>query len=130
MSNCVIDTSALITFIFNEPGARETEGWLNEGAWVSTAVLQELVTHLIRRGFEPNDAIDAFQNLGVTTHDLTSALAIAAAELYRETKSMGLSHGDLSCLALASSKSVPVVTADANWVAISPKIGVQIEQVR
>ena len=130
MSAAVLDTSALIAFIFDEAGAVKVETWLDEGGIASTVVLQELVTRLLREGFNTADAEEAVENLDLPWHDHTAELARAAAGLYSITRPFGLSHGDRSCLALATALDLPAVTADREWASVGSQLSVAVELIR
>ena len=130
MTECVLDTSALLTFVFKEEGSRKVEAWLDRGATVSTVVLQEFVTRLLQEGFSSDDTEAAVESLGVDVHNHTSTLAFDAASVYASTRNLDLTHVDRSCLALASYLGVPAVTADREWDALDPNLGILIEQVR
>lgn len=54
--------------------------------------------------------------------------ALGVARLRPLTRSLGLSLGDRACLALAQRLSLPALTADASWGALS--LGVAVEVVR
>lgn len=101
MTACVLDTSAILAFVFRERGAEVTADWLDRGATASTVILQEVATKLRQRGFTPEDAAETIDMLGLMVADHTLLLALAAGGFYTDTKVFGLSHGDRSCLALA-----------------------------
>ncbi|MBM2575371.1 type II toxin-antitoxin system VapC family toxin [Jannaschia sp. Os4] len=130
MNAAVLDTSALIAFVFEEPGTDEVETWLDKGAAASSVVLQELLTRLLREGFDRGDADEAVENLGLSLFDHTPELAAAAANLYPVTRRFGLSHGDRSCLALAAALGVPAVTADREWASVGIELGASVELIR
>ena len=54
--------------------------------------------------------------------------ALTAALLRKQTKKLGLSLGDRSCLALAKLHRLPVLTADKTWSKLD--IGVKILLIR
>ncbi|WP_299654862.1 type II toxin-antitoxin system VapC family toxin [uncultured Jannaschia sp.] len=130
MTTCVIDSSAILTFVFGEPGAEAASDWLDRGATASTVILQEVATKLRQRGFTPADAAEAIGVLGLTVADHTLPLALAAADLYAGTRARGLSHGDRSCLALAAAMGLPALTADKAWSELGEVVEVTVEQVR
>ena len=83
MTACVIDSSAILAFVFGEPGAETASNWLDRGAAASTVILQEVATKLRQRGFTPEDAAEAIDVLGLTVVDHTLPLALAAAGALR-----------------------------------------------
>ena len=130
MTACVLDSSAILAFVFEEPGAAVVSDWLDRGAVASTVIVQEVATRLYREGYAPEDVAETIGTLGLTVADHTLPVALAAAAFYPDTKRFGLSHGDRSCLALARAMEVPVLTADKAWSAVAGDLGVTVEQVR
>lgn len=130
MTACVIDSSALLAFVFREPGADMVSEWLDRGATASAVIVQEVATKLRHLGFTGDDAAETIGVLGLTVADHTHALALASGGLYADTKAFGLSHGDRSCLALAQAMQVPAVTADKAWSEAGVLLGIGVEQVR
>lgn len=130
MTACVIDSSAILVFVLREPGVDAVSDWLDRGTTASTVIVQEVATKLRQRGFTPEDAAATIRMLGMTAADHTVELALAAGDLYADTKAFGLSHGDRSCLALAAALGVPAVTADRAWSDAGAAVGVVVEQVR
>ncbi|WP_299821749.1 type II toxin-antitoxin system VapC family toxin [uncultured Jannaschia sp.] len=130
MTACVIDSSAILTFVFGEAGSDAVSDWLDRGAAASTVILQEVATKLRQRGFTPEDAAETIDVLGLTVADHTLPLALVAADLYAGTRALGLSHGDRSCLALAQAMGLPAVTADKAWSEVGEVVEVAVEQVR
>lgn len=130
MTACILDASALLAFVFREPGAEAVSDWLDRGATASAVILQEVATKLRQRGFTAGDAAEAIEVLGLQVADHTLPLALAAADLWDATKAHGLSHGDRSCLALARARDVPAITSDRAWSAVAEAACVRVEQVR
>ena len=129
MSRTVFDTSALLAFLWQEPGHEIVEQALGEdnGA-ISAANVAELFAKLIDRGF-PADEIDAlFANLGLEIIALDATQAKASAMLRTATRAHGLSLGDRACLALARTLNAVALTADRAWLDID--VGVTVSCIR
>ncbi|UNX55316.1 type II toxin-antitoxin system VapC family toxin [Georgenia sp. TF02-10] len=109
----VLDASALLTLIFNEPGAAQVADAVASGAAVGTVNLAEAGTVLVRNGLDPR-ILDAVQNK-VDVEPLTAEDALVVAALYPLAQPHGLSLGDRACLALARRLEAPTLTADRAW---------------
>ncbi|MBD8555137.1 type II toxin-antitoxin system VapC family toxin [Rhizobium sp. CFBP 8762] len=130
MSACVIDTSAIIAYLNEEPGAVIAEEWLDKGAAVSTLCVQEAITILVRRGVDRDAAAEVMTALGVKAYPLDFDLAVDGGALITQTQSKGLSHGDRACLALARKLKLPTVTTDRIWSEIADEVGVKVVLIR
>ena len=127
MSAVVFDSSVLIAILRQEPGSDVGEQSLND-ALISTVNLAEVATYLARNSVPPetiNQALAAFP-IEVVPFDREQGLIAGC--LYPACKSLGLSLGDRACLALAKSKSLPVLTADKAWLEL--KINVDVKTIR
>jgi len=129
MSGVVLDTSAIIALINEEPGG-ERVGQVVRGASVSVVNLCEVVGYLIFRGLTPDMVNDALEPLEFTTILADPDLAREAGYLRAVTASAGLSLGDRFCLALARQLRLPAYTADRQWAKLPEAIGVEIVLIR
>lgn len=123
----VLDASALLTVLFQEPGATSVADVIAEGAAVSTVNLSEVAAALVRHQRDPDHILRAV-TAQVTVEPFTTEDALAAAALWARTRAAGLSLGDRACLALAQRLGVPAVTADREWATVN--LGVTIQLVR
>ena len=122
MSDYVIDASAMLALIKNEPGAECVRTRI-ERSLASTVNLAEVGAVLSDWGLS-NDEIRAVSvKLGVDTAPFDLQQAQLSADLRRATRSRGLSLGDRACLALATSTGLPALTADKTWL----KVGIDVE---
>ena len=127
MSAIVFDSSVLIAILRQEPGSEVGEQSLND-ALISTVNLAEVATYLARNSVPPetiNQALAAFP-IEVVPFDREQGLIAGC--LYPACKSLGLSLGDRACLALAKSKSLPVLTADKAWLEL--EVDVSVKSIR
>ena len=122
----VFDTSANIALIQNEAGAAIVAQHM-KGAIMSSVNYSEVVAVLARK--MPREAILALLNklIGEVV-PFDEAQALEAGVLYQQTKHLGLSLGDRSCVALALSRGLPVLTTDKAWQKLD--IGVDIRMIR
>jgi ribonuclease VapC len=123
----VLDASAVLTLLFQEPGATAVADLIAEGAAVSTVNLGEVAAVLVRHDGDANSILRAV-TAQVTVEPFTTEDALAAAALWARTRETGLSLGDRACLALAQRLGGPAVTADRAWATIG--VGITIQLVR
>ncbi len=128
MSASVLDASALIALLQQEPGAGRVADAMTGGFAISAANFAEVVTKLAERGL-PEDAIREFlQEFEASVVDLDTGLAYSIGLLRPHTRQQGLSLGDRACLALARRLGLPAVTTDRTWRNLD--IGVQVVTIR
>ena len=114
MSRAVLDASAVIALIRDEPGSERVADYVGD-ALISTVTLQEVVKALLVRGFALDTVrtlIDALR-LEPRPHQVEDAYAAAA--LFQATKSRGSGLGDRTCMALAMAEGLPAITTDRAW---------------
>src|SRR6185312_8026671 len=115
MSKSILDASALLALLKEEPGSEHVVEAITEGAAISTVNYSEVVAKLNEAGM-PEDAIhESLDSLGLEIVDFDSELAYLAGLLRPLTKRAGLSLGDRCCLALAQNRNLPVFTTDRQW---------------
>jgi PIN domain nuclease of toxin-antitoxin system len=125
MSSFVLDASAVLTLLNDEPGADEVEARL-EDSMISAVNLSEVLTKLIEAGIPSKEAFETVDLLGIEVVDFNAEQALAAASLRPATRKSGLSLGDRCCLALGLQTKRQVVTADKSWTALKVCKVVQI----
>ena len=109
----VLDNSALIAFLGDEPGADIVRSNL-DAAVISTVNLSETAAYVRRKGHVPFDDM-IIDELGLTVVDFTREQALKAGELIQLFRSKGLSLGDPACLSLGIIRRLPILTADRKW---------------
>lgn len=114
MTAVVLDASAVLALIFGEAGANKVLPMMG-GAVISAVNFSEVVSKLADLGAEAQAASAQVASLGMTLVAFDEAQAVAAAALRPLTRHLGLSLGDRACLALASLRGLPAVTADRDW---------------
>ena len=112
MSACVIDASAVLAYLLGERGEDEVRAWMDRGAAISTANVQEVMAKLIDRGTPREDARADVELLALDVIHLTLGDAEEAAAMIALTKPHGLSAGDRCRLALGRRLGLPVVHAE------------------
>ena len=112
--SCVLDASALLALLQQEPGAETVETLLEE-AVISSVNWSEVVQKSLDRGVELDNLREDLEALGLTIAPFDVEDAEIAAALRRGTAELGLSLADRACLALASRLSIPALTTDSAW---------------
>jgi ribonuclease VapC len=126
----LLDSSALLARLLNEPGQDLVAEAIASDAVMSSVNLAEVMTILVRDGVSPKDAELALARLPVTIHAFDEALARQAGAMFVVTRKFGLSLGDRACLALAQREKLLVLTADRAWAQAAPLVGVTVKLIR
>ena len=127
MSEIVVDSSAVLAAITDEPGGDEVERDIR-GARISAVNLSEIIGWLAERGFAPENIVRIVTSFDLTVEVFDRSRALAAGLLAAQTKRRGISFGDRACLALTAELGLPVVTGDRNWRNLD--IGVDVRLFR
>lgn len=123
MSSIVLDASALLAILNQEPRARRWEDAVRDAAF-SAVNLSEVVAKMADVGMNERQIRDGL-DLGMTVVPFDAALAHVAGLLRPTTRPLGLSLGDRACLALAMRMGLPAVTTDRAWGRL--RLGVDIQ---
>jgi ribonuclease VapC len=129
----VLDASALLAHLRDEPGADVVAEAIASGAVISTVNLAEVFSRVADRGDDPAKLAAELTQSGlldgaITVEPFTAADAIDAGRLRPLTRDAGLSLGDRACLALARRLDAPALTADTDWQGIAH--GVELRPIR
>jgi ribonuclease VapC len=127
MNDCVLDASAVLALLNQEPGADLVQEMLSQ-AVISTVNLTEVVTRLTAKGMPETEIRDVLSLLGLTSVPFDQESAIQSGLLYTATHASGLSSGDRACLTLARNMNAIAFTADRAWQSLD--IGVQVRLIR
>jgi ribonuclease VapC len=129
----VLDASALLAHLRDEPGADVVAEAIASGAVISTVNLAEVFSRVADRGDDPAKLAAELTQIGlldgaITVEPFTAADAIDAGRLRPLTRDAGLSLGDRACLALARRLDAPALTADTDWQGVAH--GVELRPIR
>jgi PIN domain nuclease of toxin-antitoxin system len=127
MSSYVLDASALLALLQKEPGGEVVAATLHD-ACVSTVNWSEVLQKALVQGIDTTDMQIEFESLGVRFIPFSCSHSELAAQLWSQTKALGLSLDDRACLALAIDQKAIALTADRVWANL--QIGVDIQLVR
>lgn len=125
----VLDTSALLTKLYGEPGAVRVDAvLLNEHCLMSAVNLAEFASKCSDQGMMRADVETVLGGFDIEIVEFDADLALSAGVLRAATRHLGLSLGDRACLALAQKLGVTALTADRAWVGLD--LGIVVECVR
>ena len=127
MAEVVLDASALLALLNQEPGSQVVAAALSRAA-ISAVNLCEVVTKLADAGMPEAAIREVVEGLSLEVEPFDMEQAYEAGMLHTITKSLGLSLGDRACLSLARQLNLPVLTADRTWEQLN--IGVAIRVIR
>jgi len=125
MSKIVLDTSAVLAYLFEETGAEKVAPVFESGAAViSSANYAETVSKLFDLKM-PAEAIQVtLDSLEMECIPLSEEQAFITGKLRLVSKAFGLSLGDRACLALGISNKYAVYTADKAWAKVPSEVEV------
>jgi ribonuclease VapC len=125
MTSYVLGASALLALLQQEPGAEVVAAVLQDAS-ISTVNWSEVLQKSISKAIDTADMQTEFEALGVNFIPFSAPQAHLAAQLWQETKSLGLSLGDRACLALAIDQDAIALTADKAWAKLQTSISIQL----
>jgi len=128
MSRVVLDASAILAMLNQEPGAEKITLELLSQATVSTVNLAEVQARLVREGGDPEETWALVLDPLPDVQPFTAEQAKIAGSLVQKTSALGLSLGDRACLALAIVLNAPVYTTDRPWKKL--RLGIPIHVIR
>ena len=128
MPSAVLDASAVLALIRDEPGGDKVMAHVGHGA-ISAVNLHEVVKDLLESGLDEPVIRDILGELRLDVRAHDSDAAYAAAALHSQTKQYGRGLGDRACLALALTLGVSAVTTDGEWRKVAVK-GLKVEHLR
>lgn len=121
----VLDASALLAFLQDEPGAENVR---LEGAVMNSVNYSEVVQKSMAKNKAVTDLLEELRLLGLEVTAFTPEEGVVAAELYGTARRSGLSLADRACLATAKYLHGMAVTADHAWDDID--LGVPVKVIR
>jgi ribonuclease VapC len=123
----VLDASALLAYLKDEPGCDVVEAILAESV-ISSVNWAEVIQKAIAAGVVVEGMLDDLQALGLVVEPFTPEDGEVAGRLWEQTRSFGLSLGDRACLSLGLRLGVAVLTSDRAWLNLD--LGLDIRAVR
>lgn len=123
----VLDASALMAHLNDEPGAESVREAMRAGVVISAANWAEVLSKAASVGDDPTQLASELRG-ALVIEPLTDLDGVEIGRLRPLTKGWGLSLADRACLALAKRLKLPVKTADSIWRELD--LGVTIESIR
>ena len=121
----VLDASALLTFLQDEPGSDAVETVMADSV-ISAVNWSEVVQKSIANGVETAGMRDDLQALGLAIAPFSVEHAEIAGRLWLQTGQYGLSLADRACLATAQQLDAHVFTTDRVWAELDLTLDVRI----
>ena len=115
MARVVLDASAVLAVILEEPGADVVVEALRSGAAMSTVNVAEVAARLHQDGWSDAEVALVFDSLGIEALPFDPESALLSGRLRTATREFGLGLGDRACLASARVEGCPVLTSDRSW---------------
>ena len=129
MPRAVLDASATLAVILEEPGAEAVADALRSGAAMSAVNVAEVAARLRQDEWTEPEVALVFDTLGIEVLPFDREAALLSGALRPMTRRLGLGLGDRACLAAGSIASCPVLTSDRIWMKIDIP-GVDIRCIR
>lgn len=128
MSRIVLDSSALLAILHQEPGTEilTQNSSLLENSTMSAVNIAEAYGKLVGVGIALEDAWEAVIGPISEIMDFDKEQAKIAGGLVPQTRSLGLSLGDRACLALGIALKAPIYTADRAWKDLRLKVPIHV----
>ncbi len=127
MTEAVLDASALVAFLRNEPGAEKVAAVLTRSC-ISGVNLAETYGKMVEYGKALEEVAYQVERLQIPVIPFDGEQARIAASLWKATRVAGLSLGDRACLALAMNLARPAFTTEGQWDKC--RLGIEIVKIR
>lgn len=124
----VLDASALLAWLREEPGAEIVERFL-EASVISAVNLSEVLQKSLAAGLDASRLPEDLGTLGVSVVAFGEREARVSAALWPATRPLGLSLADRACMATAVCLGLPAMTADGDWREVQRE-GLSVELIR
>jgi ribonuclease VapC len=122
VAEAVLDASALLAFLRNEPGAEEVSAVLTRSC-ISAVNLAETISKMVEYGKLLEDVSYQIERLRITVVPFDGEQAKLVASLWKATRVVGLSLGDRACQSLGLKTRLPVLTAERAWTKVNVGVG-------
>jgi PIN domain nuclease of toxin-antitoxin system len=123
----VIDASALLAILFDEPGADIAIAHSRNG-FMSAVNLCESIERVIRVGGSAEFVIDAAARFEINILPFGSPEAVIASQMRGRPGYAGISLADRACIATAQVRGLGILTADRAWSTLG--LDKEIVQIR
>jgi len=124
----ILDASAVLAFIFREPGHERAALAITRCAVISSVNLAEVHSALQLKGLASDEIVNRLRAMGLGVEPFHDVDAATVGRLRPLTLSLGLSLADRACLALAIRLERLVLTTDRDLA--QADVGVEVHPVR
>jgi PIN domain nuclease of toxin-antitoxin system len=124
----VLDASAVLAYLQQEPGMDAVRKALQAGSTINTVNLAEVCAKLKGRGVEPRPVVERLKALGLEVMVFSEEDAMVSGEIVSMTQPLGLSLGDRACLASCRRLSAATLTAEKAWARLD--LGIEVHVIR
>jgi len=121
----VLDASALLAYLREEPGADLVDGLLVD-ARMASVNWAEVVQKSLSTGVNVDGMLEDLQTLGMRIEPFLPVDGERAGRLWPLTRRQGLSLGDRACLSLGLRLGLTVVTCDRAWAQLPIELEIQL----
>jgi PIN domain nuclease of toxin-antitoxin system len=121
----VLDASALLAYLQDEPGQEKVEAVL-ANAVMSSVNWAEVMQKSVAAGVDVEGMQQDVSALGLTILPFTADDADHTGRLWQQTRQYGLSLGDRACLTLGQLLQAPVLTTDRVWARLDLPVTVHL----
>lgn len=121
----VLDASALLAYLCEEPGADLVDGLLVD-ARMASVNWAEVVQKSLSTGVIVDGMLEDLQTLGMRIEPFLPVDGERAGRLWPLTRRQGLSLGDRACLSLGLRLGLTVVTCDRAWAQLPIELEIQL----
>ncbi len=125
MTISVLDASALLAFLLDEPGGDLVETYLPQSI-ISAVNWSEVLQKMQRYGADTTGTGADLEALGVGFMPFEAIDAELSASIWKQGQPYGLSLGDRACLALGMRLHISIITADKVWLEAYPNLDIQL----
>ena len=121
----VLDASALLAYLLQEPGAEVVDGLLSD-ARMTSVNWAEVVQKALSAGVDVQGMREELQALGMQVEPFLATDGESAGQLWPLTRQQGLSLGDRACLSLGLRLGLKVLTRDRALSEMPLELEVQV----
>lgn len=121
----VLDASALLAYLQDEPGNQAVEAVLAESV-MSSVNWAEVAQKSIAAGVVVEGMREDLEALGLTLTPFSAEDAEITGRLWLQTRQAGLSLGDRACLSVGMRLNVPVLTCDRLWQTLGLALAIRV----
>lgn len=127
MNGVVLDSSAVIALLLNEPGAEKVSCY--EGHTAMSAInLAEVCIRMVEIGVAEDKIRQFLSAIRVQVYPFDVEQAYAVSKFRNLARKYGMSLADCACIQLGKQLNLPVVTGDRAWTRVD--LGVEVDLIR